>query len=65
MGTIVNEIIEDADGKLNLRFSFSLEVEGLSSGSPEENDFAESMKESYLTAITTTLATIRTLVDDE
>ncbi len=65
LGTILNEIIEDDEGALNLRFSFSLEAADLSPGSEEESAFAETMKESYLSALTSTLATIRTLVKAE
>lgn len=59
LGTIINEIVEDEDGALSLRFSFSLEAAGLRSGSPEEADFARTMKESYLSAVASTLAEIR------
>lgn len=58
MGTIVNEIVEDA-GELALRFTFSLEVAGLAPGSAEEKAFADTMAESYLKAVDTTLAAIR------
>lgn len=62
MGTIVNEIVEDADGALGLRFTFSLESEGIAPGSAEERQFAERMADSYLDAVNTTLATIRARV---
>lgn len=62
MGTILNEILEGADGALQLRFTFSLEPEGIEPGSAEESAFAERMADSYLEAVNTTLATIRDLV---
>jgi len=62
MGTILNEIVEDADGVLRLRFTFSLEADGVAPGSAEEKHFAERMADSYLDAVNTTLAAIRALV---
>jgi hypothetical protein len=41
MGSVVNEIVELDDGALGLRFTFSLDVDGLEEGSPEESAFAE------------------------
>lgn len=59
MGTIKNEIEEDEDGELALRFTFSLEVEGIEPDSDEERAHAETMKEAYLGAVAATLGAIR------
>ena len=59
MGTIVNEILEDADGELHLRFAFTLEREGLAPGSKEETEFAEGMARGYLIAVQATVDEIR------
>lgn len=59
MGTVVNEIVRRADGELELRFAFSLEVAGLAGGSREEAAYAERMSRSYFEGISTTLAEIR------
>jgi len=40
LGTILNEIIEDDDGDLALRFTFTLAVEGVAAGSAAEREFA-------------------------
>lgn len=62
MGTILNEIVEEADGELGLKFTFSLEMEGVAPGSEAERDIAGRMADSYLDAVNTTLAEIRRLV---
>lgn len=59
MGTIKNEIEEDENGDLFLRFSFALEVEGVPPDSDEEKQYAEDMKEAYLGAVAATLGAIR------
>lgn len=59
MGTILNEILEDSDGELELRFSFDLELEGVEPGSKEETDYEETMKGDYEKAVESTLAAIR------
>jgi hypothetical protein len=59
MGTILNEILEDEDGELELRFSFDLELEGAEPGSQEEKDYEETMKGDYAKAVESTLAAIR------
>lgn len=59
MGNIKNEIEEDENGDLYLRFSFALEVEGLPPDSEEERAYAEDMKEAYLGAVAATLGAIR------
>src|SRR5271170_3935613 len=40
LGTILNEIIEDDDGDLALKFTFTLTVEGIEPGGAAERDFA-------------------------
>ncbi len=59
MGTIVNEILEDADGALHLRFAFTLEREGMVHGGKEETAFAEGMARGYLIAVQATVDEIR------
>ena len=59
MGTILNEILEDEAGELELRFSFDLELEGVEAGSQEETDYKETMKGDYEKAVEATLAAIR------
>lgn len=59
MGTILNEIVELDDGEMGLRFTFSLEVDGLDHGSAEEAEFAERMSQSYFQGVGSTLAEIR------
>ena len=59
MGSILNEIVELADGELGLRFTFALEADGIAPGSAEEKAFAERMTQSYFQAVGSTLAEIR------
>lgn len=59
MGTILNEIVELDDGEMGLRFTFTLDVDGLADGSAEEAEFAEKMSQSYFQGVGTTLAEIR------
>lgn len=59
MGTILNEIIALEDGEMGLRFTFTLDVDGLEDGSPEETEFAERMSQSYFQGVASTLAEIR------
>jgi len=58
-GLIVNEIGEDEHGELALTFRFQLQMEGMESGSPQEAEFAQGMERAYLSAVKTTLQTIR------
>ena len=57
-GTIRNEI-DDADGELQLRFTFALEVEGAVPGGPEEQAVRDGMGSGYLDAVESTLAAVR------
>ena len=59
MGTILNEIVETEDGRLALRFRFSLQVDGIPHGSDEEEAYAERMSQSYFKGVASTLAEIR------
>jgi hypothetical protein len=59
LGTILNEILEDENGELSLRFSFDLVLEGVEPGSPEEKEYEETMKGDYEKAVESTLAAIR------
>jgi len=61
LGTILNEIIEDGDGDLALRFTFTLTVQGLAAGSAEETEFAANMEQGYLMAVAATLKAMREL----
>ena len=64
MGTITNEISESG-GKLVLGFTFSLKVDGIADGSPEEAAYANRMSESYFRGVDSTLAEIRRRVAAE
>jgi hypothetical protein len=63
-GTILNEIIEDDDGDLALRFTFTLAVEGIEAGSDAERQFLGEMEHGYLMAVATTLKAMRKLAQD-
>lgn len=62
-GTILNEI-EDEDGVLALRFTFSLWREDMPHGSPEEQAYARQMENDYLGAVQSTLDAIRRWVKE-
>lgn len=64
LGTILNEIIEDGDGDLALKFTFTLAVEGIAPGSAAERDFANTMEQGYLMAVAATLKAMRKLAKD-
>ena len=64
MGTIGNEILEDAAGALHLRIAFILEREGMAHGSPEEKEFVDGMARGYLIAVQVTVAEIKKRVID-
>jgi len=61
LGTILNEIIDDDDGDLALRFTFTLTVEGIAAGSAAESEFAANMEHGYLMAVAATLKAMREL----
>ena len=58
LGTIFNEIEDDADG-LGLRFSFGLTLAGEAVGSPAEVAYGATVEKDYLKAVDATLAAIR------
>lgn len=60
LGTILNDIEEDEEG-LGLRFSFSLSLEGVADGAPEEVEYGQIVEKDYLRAVDATLAAIRKL----
>ncbi len=62
MGTIWNEILEDENGELHLRFAFELEVPNLTK--LQEQDYGETRATGYLNAVQATLETLRILVAD-
>jgi hypothetical protein len=62
LGTIRNEIVEDGDGDLALKFTFALSIEGVAADSAEEKDFAGQMEAGYLMAVQATLKAMRKLV---
>jgi hypothetical protein len=65
LGTILNEIIEDGDGDLALKFTFTLTIEDVAAGSAEEKEFAGQMESGYLTAVRATLDAVRKLARDK
>jgi hypothetical protein len=65
LGTILNEIIEDGDGDLALKFTFTLSIDGIAAGSAEEKDFASQMEDGYLMAVRATLKAMRQLAKDD
>ena len=64
LGTILNEIIEDGDGDLALKFTFTLSIEGVAPGSAEEEQFVSQMEAGYLMAVQATLKAMRQLAGD-
>ena len=65
LGTILNEIVDDDDGELALRFTFTLAVAGIAPGSAAERAFAGEMEHGYLMAVAATLTAMRKLVGDK
>lgn len=64
-GTILNEIEETDDGELALRFTYSLEIDGIPAGSQEEKEYAAGMEADYLKALGATLAAVRRVAQGE
>jgi Domain of unknown function (DUF1857) len=64
LGTILNEIIDDADGDLALRFTFNLSIEGVAPDSAAERELAGQMEQGYLMAVAATLKAVRKLAKD-
>jgi len=65
LGTILNEIIEDTDGELALKFTFALTIENVTAGSAEEKEFAAQMEDGYLMAVRATLKAMRQLATEK
>ncbi len=63
-GHIVNEI-EELDGDLQLRFTYSLELAGVPADSDEERDYAAGMEADYLKAVSATLTAMRRVASGE
>ncbi len=63
-GHILNEIEEDEDGELRLRFSFNLELAGVEPGSEEEQAYERTMSKDYLKAVGATLEAVRRMVTE-
>lgn len=62
-GTILNEIL-GRDDTLSLRFTFTLSREDMEDGSDAEKAYADSMEDTYLKAVQSTVDTIRRLKAD-
>jgi Domain of unknown function (DUF1857) len=65
LGTILNEIIEDPDGDLALKFTFTLTIDNVAAGSAEEKEFAAQMEDGYLMAVRATLKAMRKLANEK
>lgn len=65
LGTILNEIVEDTDGDLALRFTFTLSVEGVAPDSVQEREFVATMEQGYLMAVAATLKAMREMLDKQ
>jgi Domain of unknown function (DUF1857) len=65
LGTILNEIVEDADSDLALKFTFTLTIENVAAGSAEEKEFAAQMEDGYLMAVRATLKAVRQLAAEK
>ncbi len=63
LGTIHNDIEEDADG-IGLRFSFELKLAGEADGSPAETAYGQVVEKDYLKAVDATLGAIRKIKSD-
>ncbi len=63
-GFIVNEILDDLNGDLKLRFSFALQLVDADSDSTKEKEFRQVMERDYLAAVDATLAAIRRAVKE-
>jgi Domain of unknown function (DUF1857) len=64
-GRILNEIDERDDGELELRFTYSLEIDGVPAGSEQEREYAAGMEADYLKAVAATLAAVRRVAAGE
>lgn len=64
-GRILNEIEDDPDAGLQLRFTYALEIDGIAAGSREEQEYAAGMEADYLKAVGATLAAVRRVAKGE
>lgn len=62
-GLIKNEILEDSQGRLAVRFTFTFEMPNEEKRT--EQAYTQNMEKSYTAAVETTLATIRELVKEK
>jgi hypothetical protein len=62
LGRITNEILENAQGELELKFSFALDIQDVEPGSQEERDYEENMRDAYMGAVSATMDAIRKMV---
>jgi hypothetical protein len=65
LGTILNEIIDDDDGDLALKFTFTLTIENVAAGSAAEKEFAAQMEDGYLMAVRATLKAMGKLATEK
>ena len=65
LGHIVNEIEQGDGGELQLRFTYSLEIDGVPAGSEQEREYAAGMESDYLKAVGATLAAVRRVAAGE
>jgi len=65
LGTILNEIDQDAEGNLELRFSFDLEIDGEAADGIEAHEYEATMTYDYLRAATATLAAVRRMITED
>ena len=63
--TILNEIVDDPNGDLALKFTFTLTIENVAAGSAEEKEFAAQMEDGYLMAVRATLKAMRKLAAEK
>ncbi len=59
LGVIKNDLYENADGELELKFSFKLEIQNPKPG--EEQEHLDKMRDAYMGAVVATLGAIRKL----
>ena len=61
-GTIKNVIEEDDRGELYIRFTYTIEVEGIIPDSEQERELMAKLENNYVKALNNTLNTIRAMV---
>ena len=63
-GAILNQVLDDVEKGLMMRFSFTFQMKGMPHGSQAERDFAAGMERDYLSAVAATVNAIRRLVTE-